>query len=101
MSNLFGSLAATIGALSVEEMKRIAWNNAAVVLGTNLKRDCDGRWIAYDEYGQYSARGWQVDHVVPKVLGGLDIPANLRARHWFGNSSAGGRTASLLKQLTP
>jgi hypothetical protein len=58
--------------------------------------DCDGRFIRRSEYGQYSEFGWQVDHTVPSAIGGNDLFANLRPRHWRGNSMAGGSLGGLL-----
>jgi hypothetical protein len=101
MSNVFESFAPTIGASSDDEKKTVAWNNVPIVLGTALKRDCDGRWILWDEYGKRGTYGWEVDHIVPKAFGGLDVWSNLRARHWLGNSQAGGFAGSLLRQLAP
>jgi hypothetical protein len=62
------------------------------------KIDCDGRQILLEEYGQYSMCGWQIDHTIPTALGGPDVPSNWRARHWKGNSEAGGRL-SLLSRI--
>jgi hypothetical protein len=52
--------------------------------------DCDGRLIKRSEYGKLTACGWEIDHVTPSMLGGLDVYANKRPRHWQGNRSAGG-----------
>jgi hypothetical protein len=59
-------------------------------------QDCDGRWIERAEYGKLTAFGWEIDHALPSILGGLDIYANKRPRHWRGNRSAGGLINSLL-----
>ena len=60
--------------------------------------DCDGRLIFFEQYGQYSDYGWQIDHAHPSALGGLDVHANKRPRHWRGNSSAGGILGALLSR---
>jgi hypothetical protein len=60
--------------------------------------DCDGRTIKFAEYGKYSECGWQIDHTMPTGLGGLDVYANKRPRHWRGNSSAGGILGSILNR---
>lgn len=78
-----------------EDRKLIAWNNVPVVPGQSHKIDCDNHYIVWEEYGKYSTYGWQVDHAVPTVLGGADVPTNWRARHWKGNSQAGGRLSLL------
>ncbi|MGQ0677244.1 MAG: hypothetical protein ACT4N4_14330 [Rhodospirillales bacterium] len=59
-----------------------------VSLGVRI--DCDGRIIWRSEYGKYTAHGWHVDHDIPSILGGGDGFANLRPRHWLGNTRAGG-----------
>lgn len=73
--------------------KLVAWNNASPIplFDANMwRQDCDGRIIKWDEYGQHSTNGWEIDHIVPVALGGGDAYSNLRARHWLGNSTAGG-----------
>jgi hypothetical protein len=60
--------------------------------------DCDGRMICRWEYGKQSACGWQVDHDPPLALAGFfGWRFNLRPRHWFGNTSAGGALGNVLK----
>ncbi len=74
-----------------ETRKCNAWNNAAAVPGQpDLRRDCDGRLIRWSEYGQLTSLGWEIDHITPTRLGGLNTLGNVRARHWHGNRSAGG-----------
>jgi len=69
----------------------LIFSQAAPVLGApGVARDCDGRLICRSHYGLEGAYGWEVDHAVPKALGGLETYANLRPRHWLGNSTAGG-----------
>lgn len=75
-----------------EERKRIAWCNATEIPGRMpevVRIDCDGRLMFWSEYGKLSEFGWEIDHAHPKGLGGLDVWGNLRARHWYGNRSAG------------
>ena len=54
--------------------------------------DCDGKLICYDEYGKYNQYGWQIDHDVPKALGGGDEPSNLNAMRSVDNDRKGART---------
>jgi len=80
-----------------EELKAAAWKNASPLLGTSeMRLDCDGRYINWSEYGKTSAFGWQIDHIIPVSLGGSDVPSNVRARHYLGNTSAGGILGALL-----
>ena len=80
----------------VELLKRAAWNNALHIYGSDDRRDCDGRVIRWSEYGTYSTYGWHVDHIIPVALGGTDDSWNVRARHWYGNTSAGGLLSAAL-----
>lgn len=96
--NLFdlGRGAGSSGLLGEEAKKVVAWNNVAAP-GAFVAIDCDGRTIRLRDYGnRLSEFGWEVDHITPKALGGTDAPNNLRARHWRGNSSAGGILGGLM-----
>lgn len=85
---------------SEEELKTAAWNNATPYGdGKTYRIDCDGRYIGFAEYGLLTTYGWQIDHIIPKALGGLDVPSNVRARHHLGNASAGGRLANALLNM--
>ena len=95
----FGSLAGGLG-LTDGQKKSYAWANAAAYAGDLSRRiDCDGRIVCWSEYGKHSALGWEIDHVNAIALGGGDYPANLRARHWMGNSRAGGLLGGLMGGL--
>lgn len=79
--------------------KLAAWNKAAPIVGyvaSDWRQDCDGRVISWNEYGKHSSYGWEIDHIVPVAIGGSDADFNLRARHWMGNSSAGGMLGGML-----
>jgi hypothetical protein len=60
--------------------------------------DCDGNLIYRHHYGVASSTGWQVDHIVPQVLGGSDALSNLRPRHHVTNQLAGGILGQMIKQ---
>ncbi|HML15144.1 MAG TPA: hypothetical protein VK456_17690 [Xanthobacteraceae bacterium] len=95
----FGLLGASPFEWTDEEKKIIAWNNVLPIPGKTYKVDCDGLYIVWEEYGKRSDYGWQIDHAVPEVFGGLSTITNLRARHWRGNSRAGGYAGALAKFL--
>jgi hypothetical protein len=61
------------------------------------RRDFEGHAIRWSDYGdQSSVYGWQIDHIVPEVVGGGDYLDNLRPRHWRSNQAAGGALSSAL-----
>ncbi len=90
------SLASLLAGYTTEELKLAASANLSSILGSPYKRDCDGRFILFEEYGLLTTYGWEVDHIIPVRLGGLTFPANVRARHWQGNRSAGGLLGNAL-----
>jgi len=82
-------------AASLEE---VAWANTALTLAAEWALDCDGNWIKRSDYGKQTAHGWDVDHVIPKAIGGGDERRNLRARHWRSNRYAGSLLADALRR---
>jgi hypothetical protein len=79
--------------------KFAAWSEALIIVDRDpdiWREDCDGRVIHWDEYGLQSTFGWHIDHIVPLAVGGPDELYNLRARHWEGNTRAGGRLRNAL-----
>ena len=77
--------------------KFVAWSKARLIPGwPSYRQDCDGRWICWSDYGKNGTYGWQIDHILPRSLGGSDLDHNLRARHWLGNTSAGGILGRLM-----
>lgn len=86
--------------MNEEARKYFAWMAAASVQGrSDVRVDCDGRFIAWNEYGLTSPFGWELDHIFPSSIGGVDTIYNLRARHWLGNRSAGGALGAALNVL--
>lgn len=81
-----------------EWRKNAAWLNTAGSLHIVECYDCDGYIIKLSEYGQLSAFGWEIDHITPSGVGGIDHSDNLRARHWRGNRSSGGILGAFLKK---
>lgn len=86
--------------MTSETLKIIAWRNARAVLGrdpTQVRQDAYGWYIVWSEYGnRNSDYGWEIDHVVPTALGGLNSAANVRALHWKNNSRLGGLLSGAL-----
>jgi hypothetical protein len=85
-----------------EQRKHAAWAKATptpTVLGDLIRVDCDGRMMRWVEYGLNSSQGWHIDHITAQALGGSDELTNLRARHWLGNTKAGGHLGNALRGL--
>ncbi len=64
------------------------WNRATIVEGYNpriWRQDLVGAWIKYDQYGEQSKYGWEIDHLIPLSRGGTDDINNLNAMHWRNN----------------
>jgi 5-methylcytosine-specific restriction endonuclease McrA len=75
-----------------KEQIKAAWEKATVVPGDAEKgkvwrKDLAGAWIKFDQYGEETKYGWQVDHAFPKSLGGGEENENLRAMHRENNAS--------------
>lgn len=79
------------------------WHKARVVEGMDPKvtrMDDLGNLIDFEAYGMRTHRGWEKDHVIPRVLGGSDEPSNLRPLHWARNRAKGATPPTLAEILT-
>jgi hypothetical protein len=77
----------------------VAWNNAPSIFGWDAsiwRQDQDGRVIRWGDYGTNDEYGWHVHHILDQALGGRHNAGNLVARHWLGNTQAGGVLGALL-----
>ena len=77
----------------------VAWCNAGPVPGADpllWRYDQDGRQIYWHDYGKNAACGWHVHHIRDQALRGGHNAPNLVARHWHGNTQAGGLLGALL-----
>jgi hypothetical protein len=62
-------------------------------------RDHEGFTMKRADYGdRNSPYGWELDHIIPKALGGADHDGNLRPRHCKGNASAGATLGNALRR---
>lgn len=68
------------------------WEKATRVAGYNpaeWRKDFAGAWIGRKYYGMQGKYGWEIDHLMPVVLGGSDEIENLNALQWQNNRSKG------------
>lgn len=82
-----------------ENQIEYVWNRATIVKGydeNRFRKDACGAWIIRDKYGDNdSLYGWEIDHIVPKVLleekgfgqEDIDRSENLRALQHDNNAS--------------
>ncbi len=84
-----------------EIQKLIVWRKAKPIPGydKNIWRyDPYGNPIKFSDYGNRQSRHvWEIDHFIPKALGGSNSFLNLRPLQGNVNASLGGRLSNLNK----
>jgi 5-methylcytosine-specific restriction endonuclease McrA len=83
-----------------DNIKRIIWNKSTrPIVGYDINYyglDYLNNVIHFNDYdNRDSLYGWELDHILPKSLGGLDVISNLRALHWQSNASLGGHLGKI------
>ncbi len=78
-----------------EDAKKLeVWRKGRPILGyedTVWRHDDFGKVIRWSDYGDRSSEfGWEIDHIHPTSLGGIDHISNLRPLHHRVNSGLGG-----------
>jgi hypothetical protein len=64
---------------------------------TVWRHDAFGSVMRYADYGnRQSEYGWEIDHVVPSALGGIDAHANYRPLNCRNNAGLGGMLGNAL-----
>ncbi len=51
--------------------------------------DICGFTIKWDQYGETTKTGWEIDHIMPVALGGTDDIYNLQPLQWENNRKKG------------
>lgn len=86
-----------------ELIKNQVWGKALIVAGYNpniWRKDLVGAWIKYDQYGENTKYGWEIDHLVPVARGGSDDIGNLNALHWRNNRRKSDDYPLFISELT-
>ena len=69
-------------------MKRNIWNKGTAVEGYDsavFRKDICGNWMRFDEHAKESDYGWEIDHILPRSLGGMSYIGNLQPLYWRNN----------------
>ena len=93
---------------TLEKNKLAAWTKCQQIPSQpsrHARIDDYGNVIRRQDDGTQGEYGWEIDHIHPSALGGLDDVSNLRALHWRANRSLdwranrslGGALGSLLR----
>lgn len=64
------------------------WNKALVDPNNDpnvFRKDVYGASMQWNQYGQTSKYGWEVDHIVPLARGGTEDLRNLQPLYWENN----------------
>jgi HNH endonuclease len=76
------------------DRKLTVWAKGHIIPGYHpavWRRDDFGRAMCYSDHGDRDSEyGWEIDHIRPTRLGGVDDIANLRPLHCANNSGLGG-----------
>ncbi len=76
-----------------EQQKIDVWNKARIVQGYDaayVRADECGALIEWERYGDTASKhGWEIDHIIPKSLGGTDVITNLQPLQWQNNRAKG------------
>ena len=76
-----------------KDIKINVWAKGSIIfsLPSDLwRRDVCEKIMRFSDHGERtSVYGWEIDHIVPVVHGGLDDISNLQPLHWENNAAKG------------
>ena len=76
----------------LEDLKRACWSRTTPVSGQpsawEFRKDCMGNMVRYADFGnRHSPFGWEIDYIIPRILGGSSDAENLQVLHWKANAA--------------
>jgi 5-methylcytosine-specific restriction endonuclease McrA len=85
------SIAKTTKSFTNDTVKAV-WAKGRVIDGyspTTWRRDICNHAMKFEDYGQTTTYGWEIDHIKPLARGGSNDLSNLQPLYWENNRRKG------------